>query len=119
MNIVTGLRYLRNLILPGEASSVLSAAADIIEKPGAWTQRAYARDAKGEWVRPTSSPAAVSFCLMGAVERVMGNSYGAPYRAIARGFDAVYDTGPADYNDTRGRTQEEVVAAARRVAKFI
>ena len=43
-------------------------ARDRIAQPGAWTQMAGARDAKGERVHP-SSPDATQWCILGTLQR--------------------------------------------------
>ena len=47
----------------------LNAARQIISDPAKWTQGVQARDEHGEQV-PHNDPAAHSFCIMGAVNRV-------------------------------------------------
>ena len=52
-------------------TSVLIATADQLANPAAWSRRAGARDALGNRVDPCS-PAAVSWCLWGALESQLG-----------------------------------------------
>ncbi len=52
---------------------VLEAARATITPPGAWTQKASARNAKGNSVTPTNKNA-VCFCLLGAIDRIQAES---------------------------------------------
>lgn len=104
---------------PGSATTVadiLTAAADLIEKPGAWTQGAFARTLDGGPAIWTDDDAAC-FCVAGAIERVGGTA--SRNRAwdffndwtVKRGFRHL-----ANWNDAPERTQAEVVAALRAAA---
>lgn len=88
---------------------ILKEARELIAKPGAWTQHHSARDASGHRV-PVTHHRACSFCAYGAVARVAfpASSTAAAAQALDRVVDAE-DWFP-DFNDSRGRTQEEVVA---------
>jgi hypothetical protein len=94
---------------------VLNAAADLIEKPGAWTQGCFARDPKGKQTGWRMDNAAC-FCVSGAISRESGGSWEAWYRfdgyTRQRGFRHM-----AEFNDAPGRTQSEVVAALRQAAQ--
>ena len=90
---------------------ILNRAADIIEQTG-WTQGAIALDAAGN---PTSalSPAAVCFCTIGAIRKAAGGHHRVSFYAnnILKTRLGIRDT--AVWNDTAGRTKEEVIAALR------
>lgn len=107
---------------PGSARTVadiLTAAADLIEPEGAWTQGAFARTAKGHVIGSGEDPA-VCFCGAGAVYR-MGGPRAVTERALnvldswarqrRKGFRIF-----AQFNDAPERTQAEVVAALRAAA---
>lgn len=97
-------------------SQVLSEAADLLEKPGAWTQKALSRDASGRLVHPFSA-GACSFCMAGAIGRVVGT--GSVYceeTLPAMDFvEGILDRIPS-YNDHPRRTQGQIVATLRRAA---
>lgn len=102
---------------PQTVADVLDAAADLLEKPGAWTQGAYARGKTGRKV--TTRRAAVCFCAIGAMSVAAGCDpavEGEPWEADVALRKAIGDTQIADWNDTPGRTQDEVVAALRAAA---
>lgn len=103
---------------PQSIPDVLEAAADLLSKPGAWTQGAYAR---GKGNRPVNSAdEAARFCVLGA----MNIAAGAPKVNLDRNEAHIAfanATGIPDYliatwNDTPGRTQDEVVAKLREAA---
>jgi hypothetical protein len=85
-------------------SEVLAAAADLLEKPGAWTQ--------GIWVDHKGC-----LCIEGAIATVVGihpsdvYSHPASIELEARIGSLV------DWNDAPGRTQAEVVTALRQAAR--
>lgn len=100
-------------------TEVLEAAADLLEKPGAWTTGVFARDAAGHQVG-LRDDRATCFCLAGAIEKAAQNGTFA-FReafdimdAMARraGFRHV-----AAWNDAPGRTQAEVVATLRQASR--
>lgn len=95
-------------------ADVLDAAADLLSKPGAWTQGAEARNQYGSpcYAGP-SSVTAVCFCLIGAVRRI-GGSEGQD--AVMPALSKVIRGKPWDWNDRKKRTQEEVVAKLREAA---
>ena len=106
----------------GRVAAVLNAAADLLEKPGAWTQGEMARDESGSGVEERD-PKAQCWCVIGAVARAttdltgwVSNTYveARTTLALAVGTDA--DGGIPDWNDTPGRTQAEVVKALRHAA---
>lgn len=102
-------------------SQVLEEAADLLAKPGAWTQGESARDRRG---RPaaTLGEGAVCFCAIGAINRVTQNTYwlkDTP-QAFFDDFVEAPERGDlckaAAWNDAPGRTQPEVVAKLREAA---
>ena len=91
---------------------IISAAADLLEKPGAWTQGAGARDEVGLPV-DARSKAARCWCVIGAMARVLprrGQKFGAACEVLERHLGVNHI---AQYQDAPGRTQAEVVAAMR------
>ena len=104
---------------PGAAKTVadvLTSAADLIAKPGAWTQGAWARTATGRAASPFADNA-TCFCLRGALVRVKGVKLcdGLDGEREALGFST--DSALARWNDKEPRTQAEVVAALRAAAE--
>jgi hypothetical protein len=97
-------------------AEILTKAADLIEPEGAWTQASFARVASGEKTVP-EDPAAVCWCLSGALSRVSSE---AVFKDRSAAFDALYlaldDDGVFGWNDAPGRTQAEVVAKLREAA---
>ncbi len=96
------------------APEVLEAAADLLEKPGAWTQGAHARNAAGAPMLVGSRPDAVCWCALGALDRMAPTNdlWDATVQAMKEVVGHV-----ADFNDATGRTQAEVVAALRQAAR--
>jgi hypothetical protein len=101
-------------------SEILTKAADLLEKPGAWTKFEFARDAAGRAVYQTSS-LATCWCARGAIAAVneeeddhTANNRNWKAAAQLMGFHDVHDI--EDWNDAPGRTQAEVVAALRTAA---
>lgn len=97
-------------------ADVLDAAADLLEKPGAWTQGASARDRSGNPVLP-SSEAAICFCAWGAIAKASGDFTAEdrrPLRMLTKpwGKPSTPDVIGA-WNDAPGRTQKQVVAKLR------
>lgn len=101
-------------------TEVLEAAADLLERPGAWTQGGFAHDRDGKEVAWDSSEA-VCWCARGAIAFVARE-----YRAEV--LDAIWD-GAAKamgfrsygdiecWNDVPDRTQAEVVDALRQASR--
>lgn len=100
-------------------SEVLSRAADLLEKPGAWTQWAYGRDVFGgvedDGSEMPTDP--VCFCVQGAIGQVMGvRPYGAYIEPVIGALAAHLGVPAQDvpvWNDDPSRTQAEVVSALR------
>jgi len=93
---------------------VLRAAADLISKPGAWTQRSLARNGDHSVCSPNSS-AACSWCAIGAIWATTHQSF------LRRDAQAMAEAllprnSLADYNDAEDRTAEEVASFLRKAA---
>ena len=105
----------------GRVAAVLNAAADLLEKPGGWTQGALALGGEGEYLDVDSSDA-TCFCVVGAIRRVSG--FGRrpeetiPVRqALAASLRLPgYKAPLVNWNDDPDRTQAEVVKALRHAA---
>lgn len=92
---------------------ILNAAADLLEKPGAWTQGALYRDAAGEPIPNFGDREAVCYCAEGAIAAVVGR-----YSLSHPAYAPLGGTGElSSWNDAPGRTQKEVVAALRQAAE--
>lgn len=99
---------------------ILTKAADLLEKPGAWTQGSAILDRYG---RPTgwSDPRACCFCAFGAIRRASGDPEITKCEALdfADRFAAGLGfSGIIDFNDAPERTQAEVVAKLREAAEL-
>jgi hypothetical protein len=93
-------------------SEILSAAADLIEPEGCWTQRAYCRNADGKalgW----GSDEAVCWCITGATGTVDEEGCGTDADRFLR---RLLKSGVSLWNDAPERTQAEVVATLREAA---
>ena len=107
--------------MTGSVSEILVAAADLLEKPGAWTQGALALGAEGEHVNVDSS-SAVCFCVVGAIRRASGYERTPektiPVREALCALLGLANDGVAlvAWNDNPKRTPAEVVAALRQAA---
>lgn len=92
-------------------AEVLNAAADLLEKPGGWTQETY-----GKWDEGNESYSCL--CLFGALGETAGWLDDATVSVKA--LDAVrvvVGDNPIEWNDAPGRTQAEVVQALRQAAE--
>ena len=107
-----------------DVAGTLNAAADLLEKPGAWTQGEYGLDEDGYGLTGVHQlqSRAVCLCTVGALA-VAGNA--ASIRYAEEEADAVHALASvlgisvgrvAAWNDAPGRTQAEVVAALREAA---
>lgn len=102
---------------------VLKKARALIKK--GWTQQWWAEDRKGNIVTP-DDPAAVKFCLRGAIRRVHDAGEEAALAAIVRAnhipkatSPALYGGAAAEWNDRTNRTQAEVLAAFDKAIKAV
>lgn len=99
---------------PQTVAEVLDAAADLLTPEGAWTQGDFARTAAGDSLENGWDDGAVCFCIMGAIEHVVGpDETTRPFRAAVL---EVTEQSVTAYNDTVGRTQADVVAKLREAA---
>jgi hypothetical protein len=94
-------------------SEILNAAADLLEKPGAWTQQDYAFDPDGVAVDARNERASC-FCALGAIRHAGG--YPDDVNPAASVLGQFVGDLVCDWNDAPGRTQAEVVAALRAAA---
>ena len=100
---------------------ILERAAELVEQ--GWTQRTTARTASGNQC-DSASPFACKWCAVGAIERAGCESrYSRTDKAVALVRDAVEPSAfpfqfLSEWNDERGRTQAEVVAAFRRAIEL-
>jgi hypothetical protein len=108
-------------VLHQQVIDTLTRAAVLVGQPGTWTQAAYARDLAQRPVADAHQ-AAVRWCVAGAVRRCAGEvEPPLPFvdvRVRERAIDALRATlqltpkqSIAEWNDTPGRTQDDVVAA--------
>lgn len=96
-----------------EVSEVLNKAADLLEKPGAWTQGEGARTPEGGGVR-ANDLRACSWDIIGAIHKA------APTDGLAdsaKNYMLATIGNLTNYNDAPGRTQAEVVEALRQAAR--
>lgn len=89
----------------------LVAVRDLLSPEGAWTQGAYARDGERQAIISADDPAAVCWCIDGAIDRVIGYRHH-ECRADRAGqaISKAAGAGKVGWNDTPGRTQAEVIA---------
>ena len=97
-----------------KAADLLAAAADLIAKPGAWTQGALARTAKGNRCAPTSRRA-VCWCALGALDRFY-DADSMPGSAILQ-LNKMTGFNIPGWQDDPARNQGDVVRLLRRAAK--
>jgi hypothetical protein len=97
-------------------SDVLDRAADKIAPEGAWTQKTYARSTpKGRGVG-VYNPKAICWCALGAIW-ASEPSFDAQRRAIEALRAVAGVRHVPKWNDSKRRTQDEVVAALREAAR--
>lgn len=94
-------------------SQVLEEAADLLAKPGAWTQGALSRDADGKNVPLNDG---ICFCMGGAISKSADGAKTAQRKAMQAVRDVVGAGWVAGWNDDPKRTQAEVVAKLREAA---
>lgn len=98
----------------------LTRIKSLIEKPENWTQNYYAKDEYGMTIH-SSSDAAVCFCTLGALHRVipMGSRGHTNRRADVRELleSLMGDDGVAQFNDTH--THEEVIAVFDKAIEIV
>ena len=107
-------------VVMNSVKQVLTDAAQLVR--GGWTQGAEARDATGQSIEATK-PAATCYCLVGAIRRAAPNcelsvesilalrkSPSCPIGADGNPVGLIY------WNDTAGRTADEVASFVEKVA---
>jgi hypothetical protein len=82
---------------------------ELLATPDKWTQKAYARDNKGEYTGELG-PDAVCFCFVGAANRCYPD--GDERTNIKEKVRIAVGRSPISWNDTPGRTHAEVLALA-------
>lgn len=92
-------------------AKILRRAAKLLETKG-WTRGAYARTSSGRFCEPNCREA-VRFCAIGAIERAGGGTVGPAYAALRRAIEGTV----AHWNDTKGRTKRQVIAALLKAAE--
>lgn len=105
-------------------SEILDKAADLIEPEGAWTRGTLARDNRGLDVAAEDANA-TCWCAAGALQHSIGGSwsddgigvYHAAREAVLLAVGLTDSDRLANWNDTPGRTQQEVVTALREAAR--
>ena len=98
---------------PTTIPEVLTAAADLLEREGAWCQGWVAKTERGNRTAAIS-PDAVCWCMVGAIIRAVGadNALAADtVRHVARTVGDIFR-----FNDKSRRTQTEVDSALRNAA---
>jgi len=96
-----------------QTHEILTAAADLLDKPGAWTQGVFALDSEGNETYSAGDDA-VCWCVLGALNRVKALD-GSPYSFLGQ----VIGVSPIDvWNDDPTRTQSEVVSALRKASEL-
>lgn len=91
----------------------LNQAADLLEKPNAWTRTYLARDQNGNPVDNPKSPRAVCWCALGAIGKVSDST--AVANSAAQKLRHFISRSIGGFNDTH--TQPEVVAKLREAAR--
>ena len=97
------------------AAEILRAAADLVERPGAWTQGASALDASGRLV-DFNSDAATCFCALGALWHAAGSAVSLPVDSAETALRGIIGRNVGDWNDASDRTATEVAQVMRRAA---
>lgn len=104
--------------MTARTADILDLAADLIEPPGAWTQRTAARTKGGTPVH-FDDPLAVCWCPSFAISKVVGGP-DSDAAIVARAALRKHLPGRGNitvWNDHEGRQQPEVVAMLREAAK--
>jgi hypothetical protein len=96
-------------------ADVLDAAADLLEKPGAWTTRTCARDRQGN-TTGWDEDDAECFCALGAIFRAGKGDVSGADDFFGKALGGLGWGSIAPFNDAPGRTQDEVVAKLREAA---
>lgn len=96
-----------------EVAEKLREARELLKRPGAWTQHAYARSKLGRPIGPVSE-GAVQWCVLGACQRVSGG-YTAAY---ARLFSAMDGNHAVARNDSADDLAEALTIFDEAIAKL-
>lgn len=97
-------------------ADTLTRVADLLARPNGWTTGVFCRNPGGESVE-RFDPTRSCFCVSGALREVTGTTDYLAWNAfdaytVKKGYRHM-----AEWNDDPARTQDEVVAALRFVAK--
>jgi hypothetical protein len=98
---------------------ILDRAADLVERPGGWTQDALARDADGIGC-DSMAARAVCWCAIGAIECAAEDDADAAAAAVLVRDELVRTGRPRSlsrFNDALGRTAAEVAGLLRNAAR--
>ena len=87
---------------------------ELLSTPNRWTQGTLARASDGRKVSP-EHPEAVAWCLVGAVLRCYGHDGLRCGDIIQKLTSMIPEESIPHWNDSRGRTWDEVIELARRV----
>lgn len=106
--------------MPSTVADTLNAAADLLSKPGAWTQGAYSRSKNGSTTSDMVAARPTCWCILGALAKVTRSNPLDPWVGQRRAAldvleDIIHDDAP-DWNDYEDREQDEVVAKLREAA---
>lgn len=104
-NSVGSLRFQRDSQGVGKCMTV----RELLDKPEKWTQGGIAKTVTGEVVE-SYDIGAISWCLLGALDKCYGNNASAFYAAQSRLLARLSDTPISVWNDSPRRTFEEVRA---------
>jgi len=96
-------------------AEILRKAADLIEPEGKWTQGYYARNSSGD-IRVATDSEAVCWCAIGAIRKVSHTTASREAIVVAQMLGFKGSDELVNWNDAKGRTQAEVVAALRAAA---
>lgn len=91
--------------------------SELLAKPESWTQGCRARDMSGKQVLPYD-PCAVSFCIIGALQRCYGNQSVYLSSTGQKYHNAILSNITTDvsvFNDAAGRKHKEVLALLQTV----
>lgn len=107
-----------------KTSHILNKAADLLEIPGVWIQGSLSKNHLGE-VCEKDSTDACRFCMAGAIfhichknKEIKSGAFSAARTVVSAYLIATgKGEGIAIFNDTKGRTVEEVVKTLREAAK--
>jgi len=100
-----------------DIANILERAAKLIETKG-WTQGSYARDANGEAVSILDKNAEC-FCIIGALSHEsLGYDFNIRCKAYQFAANIICNKCLPTWNDTHGRTKEEVITFLKSAAEL-